>query len=206
MNFSLTDVAFAMISVTLAFMVHEYAHGYFAYMLGDPTPKYEGRLTVNPLVHLDPVGSLVMLTSIIAFHGQLVMGWGKPVRFDESNLKHPKIDGAIIALGGPFANFMLVLITSLLLHLGVPIGAFAVTLIAANLGFGLFNCLPFPPLDGWKILRSAMPDSIAASMQRIEQKIGVFGVVILLLLSGPIVNPILVPIFHELMVVLIPTP
>jgi Zn-dependent protease len=196
------EVITAIVCLLVAFIIHEYAHGYFAYMLGDPTPKYNGRLSLNPLVHLDPMGAVVMLVTMLSFHNKLVMGWAKPVEFDESNLKSPKFDGALIAFGGPLANFVLVLLTSLLLHLGVPVGAFGVTLISANLGFGLFNCLPFPPLDGWKILRCAMPDSIADPMQRFEQKLGIWGVVILIVGSTFIVNPILQPVFTQLMDIL----
>src|SRR5690606_15781069 len=80
-------LAATFVSILVAFAVHEYAHARVAYQLGDPTPKYEGRLTLNPLVHVDPVGALVLMISLVISQGRLLVGWGKPVRFDSDNLK-----------------------------------------------------------------------------------------------------------------------
>ena len=177
--------------------MHEYAHGLVAYQLGDPTAKYEDRLTPNPFVHLDPIGSLVMLTTIVMSKGTMVMGWAKPVRFDQDNLKNPKLDSAVIAFAGPFANFVLAFLGCLpiLLKLvGGTMAAFFYVFVVANLAFGIFNLLPVPPLDGWKVLGAMVPDSVNYKMQDLEETASLYALVVLLFIfyfiGDPVVNPL----------------
>src|SRR5688572_2528428 len=98
-----------LVALTIAITIHEFAHAYTADRLGDPTPRLQGRLTLNPLAHLDPMGTLMML--LVRF------GWGKPVQFDPFNLRNPRRDGAIISLAGPVSNFLLATLCSILLHI-----------------------------------------------------------------------------------------
>ena len=196
----------AVLGTLLAFMIHEYCHGAMAYQLGDPTAKYEGRLTLNPIVHIDPIGSLVLVTSIIMSQGKWVIGWAKPVRFDANNLKSPFFDAGLIAMAGPMSNFILCFVLGILVQL-VPLPPVAVRLltlvIAANLGFGLFNCFPFPGLDGWKMLQVIMPRDLARKMRDFEMRAGIYAIFILLIGSYFLVDPIFKPTFAFLMGLLV---
>lgn len=190
------------VSICFAFAMHEYAHGLVAYQLGDPTAKYEDRLTPNPFVHLDPVGSLVMLVSIVGSQGRVVMGWAKPVRFDPDNLKNPKLDAAVIAFAGPFANFVLAFFGCLPILLNLVGGAMATfffIFVSANLGFGLFNLLPVPPLDGWKVLGAVVPDSVNYKMQDLEETAGLYALIVLLFIFYFIGDPVLTPLHNYIL-------
>jgi Zn-dependent protease len=189
-----------LVALTIAFALHEYAHALAAYTLGDPTAKYEGRLTPNPLKHLDPLGSLVMLASMMM--SGVVIGWAKPVPINENNLKAGYFDRALIAFAGPMINFILAFGSGLLCHLNPgkgPIELFLVCMIRANLGFGLFNLFPWPPLDGWKILTGLVPRDLGHKLYQFEYKSGMYALIALLLLSPILVNPILRPIFAFLL-------
>jgi len=143
---------FTIIAVLIAITIHEFAHAWAADQLGDPTAKFEGRMTLNPLAHLDPIGTIALF--IAGF------GWGKPVPVDTYNLQNPKRDGALIALAGPLSNLILVLILSLILRL-IPnnplLTSFAAPLMMINLGLAFFNLIPLHPLDGSKILLGLLP-------------------------------------------------
>lgn len=175
------------LAVGVAFVIHEWAHARMAYQLGDPVPKYEGRLSLNPIVHLDPIGSLVLLVSIVLTKGMAVLGWGKPVRFEESNLKQPRWDIPLIALAGPLSNLLLAFLVGLVVILGQLKITFLWLLISANLGLMLFNFIPCPPLDGWKIAGLFVPDSKRDEMQRFEEKYGrhcLVALLVVVLLTG----------------------
>lgn len=134
--------------IIIAIGIHEFAHCFAADRLGDPTPRALGRLTLNPLAHLDPLGTLMILITGL-------FGWGKPSPFDPYNLKNPKKDTAIIALAGPVSNLLLAALLSLILRAAsVPpnIGLIVFGLLTLNVNLALFNLLPVPPLDGSKIL------------------------------------------------------
>lgn len=145
------------LAITLAF--HECAHAWAADRFGDPTPRYQGRLTLNPLAHIDFVGTLMLFF----FH----FGWGKPVQINPANFRHPVRDSALTALAGPAANFLLAFIVSLPLQYfsnvtdptqGVIIAQrFFSDLLDLNIALGIFNFLPFPPLDGSKIFGLIVP-------------------------------------------------
>ena len=135
-------------SIIIAIGIHEFAHCFMADRLGDPTPRSMGRLTLNPLAHLDPLGTLMILITGL-------FGWGKPSPFDPYNLKHPKKDTAVIALAGPVSNLILAALLSLILRtasLPQNVGLIVFGLLTLNVNLALFNLLPVPPLDGSKIL------------------------------------------------------
>lgn len=191
MPFDPVNILIVIISILVAFVVHEFAHGYAAYSLGDPTPKYEGRLTLNPITHLDPIGSAVMLASMLVSGGNLVVGWAKPVQFDSDNLKNPFFDGALIAAAGPISNFVLAFLAGLPCLAGLVDQATALKLlvpfIAANLGLGLFNLIPVPPLDGWKVAQGFLPRSVGREMRSAENRFGMyplFGLLIVFWVFG----------------------
>jgi len=155
--------AFALIfgGIIIAIGLHEAAHAFMADYLGDPTPRSLGRTTLNPIAHLDPVGTLVIL-----FTG--FFGWGKPAPYDPFNLRDPKRDTALIALAGPASNLLLAVIFSLVLRLfNFPL-AVTTTIylfIRLNIGLALFNFLPAPPLDGSKIVGIFMSNTSALRFQ-----------------------------------------
>jgi len=137
---------FLIISLLLAISFHEAAHAWAANRLGDPTARIAGRLTLNPLAHLDPIGTL----ALIFIH----IGWGKPVPVNPNNLKHPSWYNFLIALSGPSVNLILALIAAVILHFTgniLTLADFLSTFIALNIILMVFNLLPIPPLDGSKI-------------------------------------------------------
>jgi len=144
---------FLIISLLLALSFHEAAHAWTANRLGDPTAKANGRLTLNPLAHLDPFGTL----ALIFIH----IGWGKPVPVDLRNLRHPSRDNFLIALSGPAVNLILALIGAIILHFGANIPTivdFFSTFITLNIILMVFNLLPVPPLDGSKVWHLILSD------------------------------------------------
>jgi Zn-dependent protease len=194
--FTVTDpvlIVFVLIALVLAFTVHEYAHAWMCFELGDPTAKYEGRLTLNPLVHVEwLIVGLIVLTFIMI---GVPFGWGKPVQYDSDNFRRPFRDGALVAFAGPLANFVFVavLLVPLLLMPDVPyLRLFLGVLCGVNLSLGMFNLIPCPPLDGWKILQAFVPRSTARDMQRMEVKAGMTALLVLIIvfLVAPWLNPV----------------
>jgi Zn-dependent protease len=171
---------------------HEMAHGYAAYKMGDPTAKNFGRLTLNPLKHLDPIGALCML--IAGF------GWAKPVPINARNFKNPRIGMAISGAAGPLSNLLLALISALLLKLVIEVSFFArlstiiVSLLITfllisvqlNISLAVFNLLPVPPLDGSRILYVFLPPKLYFGVMKYERIIYLIlmGALMLGLLSG----------------------
>ncbi len=148
----------------LAIGLHEAAHCYMAEWLGDPTPRSQGRLTLNPLAHLDPLGTLVILVTGI-------FGWGKPSPFDPYNLANPKRDTALIALAGPASNILVAIVLSLVYRfapLPAVISEIVRFVITLNVGLAVFNLIPVPPLDGSKIVGVLMSHEQAVRYQRIN--------------------------------------
>ncbi len=190
----LISAAAALLCITL----HELSHGFVAWRLGDPTAKTAGRLTLNPLRHLDVVGLLMMLVAKV--------GWAKPVPVDMRYFKHPRQGMALTALAGPAANFLTALaavgVSSAVFHLA-PLGPAAVFVLCflsnmalLGVGMGLFNLIPLSPLDGSKILFALLPDRIYYTILRYEKY--VMGVVILLVLVGVFDKPLSFLMVHVL--------
>jgi len=160
-------------------MLHEISHGSVANLLGDPTAKNAGRLTLNPLKHLDPLGSFIV-PFILYFTtaGSFVFGWAKPVPFNPFLLKNPKKDSALIALAGPLSNISLALFFGLFLRIGLTQGLFLTLpvfvsvlqyIVLINLFLAFFNALPVPPLDGSKIFFGFLPDRFAPFFYFLER-------------------------------------
>lgn len=164
------------VALIVAATVHEFAHAYVAYRLGDPTPRAMGRLTLNPLAHLDPIGSLMIL--LVGF------GWAKPVQINPANFADWRRDSILVALAGPLANVTLVFLLGLPFKLELVDSGSGV--LFGLLGWGLqinamlavFNLIPIPPLDGSKVLVGLLPGNLAISYARVER----FGFLILLAL------------------------
>ena len=183
-------------ALIVAITIHEFAHAWMANKLGDPTAKMQGRLTMNPLAHLDLMGSIFLL--LVGF------GWGKPVPINSNNLKNPKIDEIKISLSGPLSNLILATLIGLFIRF-VPmtesITNFFVIMIIINLILMTFNLLPIPPLDGSHLVKIFLPDEIYETYQ----KFGIFLLFALLIFSSyfPIINIIInwvTVIFFEVVV------
>lgn len=190
-------IVVGILSILVALIIHEFAHAYMSYQLGDPTAKYEGRLTLNPIVHFDLVGAICLVASYLTTGGAAIMGWAKAVPVNADNFKNRRFDLALVALAGPFINFMLACFCALFILTGVVVGTpvFPIfrTLVIANVGFGLFNLIPWPPLDGWKMLSALLGEQIASKMDDLEQKMGMWSLVGLLIIVGLFGNLFLVP-------------
>ncbi len=157
------DFIFAIAVLILSVMLHEISHGYAAYILGDSTAKYAGRLTLNPLKHLDLFGSIILPT-ITYLAGGFILGWAKPVPFNPFNLKNQKWGPAIVAAAGPLANILIVAVFALIVRssgqlffLPVSIFKLSASICLLNLWLAVFNLLPVPPLDGSKLLFAFLP-------------------------------------------------
>ena len=192
-NFNAGQLIYLLLSAAAALLcitIHEVSHGYAAYRLGDPTAKAMGRLTLNPVKHIDPLGLLMMLVARV--------GWAKPVPVDMRYFRHPRRDMALTALAGPLSNFITALIAvalaSLCWHL-LPVGTAVSYLIlllcyvaVLSVGLGLFNLIPISPLDGSKVLFALLPDRIYGQILRYERYF--FIVVIALTLFGAFSGPL----------------
>ncbi len=194
------------ISLILAISVHEFAHAFAANRLGDPTPKLQGRLTLNPLAHLDLFGTILLV--LVGF------GWGKPVIFDPYNLKNPRRDAALISLAGPSSNLLFAVLTTIIYRVLISsifpdaiIFNILYFIIYFNLLLAFFNLIPIHPLDGGKIFTGFLPASEAREADIFLRR---YGLIILIFLIFPIfsgVSPIwlvLSPVINFLLGILIP--
>jgi Zn-dependent protease len=168
----------------VAVSVHEFSHGWAAYKLGDTTAKYSGRLTLNPLAHIDPIGTLLLpFFLFITTHGQFVFGAAKPVPINYYALRNPKRDIIWIGASGPMANFIFAFLLALLMRLlplPIIINFIFRSLIFINVILGVFNLVPIPPLDGSRILMGLLPGGLARRYAVIEP----YGFIIVILLIG----------------------
>jgi Zn-dependent protease len=172
----LNDFLIFIPALLIALSVHEAAHAWAADRLGDPNPRLDGRLSLNPLRHLDPIGTLML----VIFH----FGWGKPVAFDPFNLRRPKRDAALISLAGPTANLILAVLAAVLIRFFPLIGLFLLPLVIININLAVFNLLPVPPLDGSKILYGILPLDWADEYNDFMHTYGTILLVLLILPLG----------------------
>ncbi len=207
---TLQTFAVWVLPVLFGITVHEVAHGWLASKLGDKTALIMGRITLNPLKHIDPIGT-VLVPAVLLFLGGFIFGWAKPVPVTWSNLNNPKRDMALVALAGPFANLLMAIFWALIAKLGlvlhgiyqenwtVGIQYMGQAGIIINLMLLFLNLIPIPPLDGGRVLSGILPNRWSAKLDRIEP----FGFFILLfLLAFGLLKYILFPplIFTESMI------
>jgi Zn-dependent protease len=156
----------------IAMVFHEVAHGWVAYMRGDPTARYSGRLTLNPIAHIDPIGTIIIpLLLFISTHGRFVFGAAKPVPVNFSNLKNPRVDMMLVGAAGPAANLLLAAVSALIWRFvpNFPAASFIFeSIIVTNVVLALFNLFPIPPLDGSRIVMGFLPRDLAYQYAKIE--------------------------------------
>ena len=180
------EIVAYLLALLIAIDVHEFAHAWAANELGDPTARYQGRLSLNPLVHLDPMGTMMILFSVFSRFG---IGWGKPVPVDPRYLrKGPRVGMGLVAAAGPLSNLVLAAILAVPIRLGLPPGLLRDLLrlvISVNIIIALFNLLPIPPLDGASILRGILSTIRAKWAYQVSEafdRIGAQGYIIFVLL------------------------
>lgn len=195
------DTIFSIAVLIFSAVVHEVSHGYAAFLLGDPTAKYEGRLTMNPLKHIELFGSII-LPVLLALSGTgFIVGWAKPVPYNPYNLKNQKWGEAVVAAAGPFVNICIAIFFGLVLRLGgglAEISSLANILsiiVFINILLAVFNLVPIPPLDGSKILFSFLPYRFSEWRRGFEKYSGI-ALIIFILFLWPFVAPIVSFVFQ----------
>lgn len=203
-GFNLLSILLTLPGVLIAITFHEYAHALAAYKLGDDTPKYQGRLSLNPLTHLDPIAVIMLLFTHI--------GWGKPVQVNPNNFTRKisaRVGEAIVAAAGPLMNFILALVGTIIFYalqvfatsfaVGTQAGLIIMTMlqyaIIVNIGLGVFNLIPLPPLDGSKVLTLFLPYN---AKRWFEEHTNIFYIVFIVIWITPIAGLIISPIIEAI--------
>jgi len=184
----------------MSVVVHEVSHGYAALALGDPTAKYQDRLTLNPISHLDPIGSF-LVPLLGYFAGGFIIGWAKPVPFNPYNLRNQKWGEALVAIAGPLSNVSLAIIFGLIMRFASGYAvmnqsflSLAGFVVFINITLAIFNLIPIPPLDGSKILFAILPYKWQGVRESLE-KYGLILVFIFIFFLWQIMNPIISYLF-----------
>jgi Zn-dependent protease len=202
MQFSLIIVIFQVAVLVFSAIIHEYMHGWMADRLGDPTAKDEGRLTLNPLPHIDPLGSVALPLLLVASGSSIVFGWAKPVPYNPYNLRDKKYGAAKVAVAGPLGNLIIALLFGLTLRF-LPIELSQDTIylfqviVLINVLLMIFNLVPIPPLDGSKVIAPFLPVSLQIQMAKLEPY-GMFLVILFLWIGLPLIIPIVDLVFKAI--------
>lgn len=198
------------LAFVVAITIHEASHAWMADHLGDPTARLMGRLSLNPLVHYDPIGTTLLLgLSIMRALGAPVIpfGWAKPVEFDPYNLKNPRRDSALISFAGPASNLLIALIVSFIGRINPLLSLFAVPFIILNVSLAIFNLVPIHPLDGGKILVGLLPAKYAYGVENFLSRFGTILLFILILPSfggSSLIVRFISPVINLFLVLLVP--
>ena len=187
-RFEVETFALLLPGLVIAMALHELAHGFVAYKLGDPTAKLLGRLSFTPIRHLDPLGTAMFAFTF--FFTSFMFGWAKPVPVDLRNLRNPKRDMALVALAGPVTNFAIALVLPAVAVHAMPSGELArevlLRALLVNIVLGIFNLIPLPPLDGSRIIGAFMDDHTYRRWLSLDQYAMVSFLLLFFVLSGPV--------------------
>jgi len=199
-NLGIFDIVVIVIIMMFSITMHEIAHGFVAYLRGDNTAKDMGRLTFNPIAHVDLIGTILLPLAMLILGSPVVFGWAKPVPVNYNNLKKPKTDIALVAAAGAATNILIAIIAGLVIRAlalanFLSDGSFIVLyyIFIMNLAFAVLNLIPIPPLDGSKVLASFLPRNAAYKYLSINDYVGFLLVMILIAtgIFGNIVLPII---------------
>lgn len=196
-----TNAIFYIAILIMSVVIHEVSHGYVAEYFGDKTARFAGRLTLNPIKHLDMFGSILLPALLVLTHSPFLIGWAKPVPYNPDNLSNKKWGEIAVASAGVLANFFIAILFGIILRfsqgLNVPAGfSFIVTsIVLVNLSLGIFNLVPIPPLDGSKILFSLLPYSFHEVINFLEKYSLILVIVFVVFLSNSLF-PILAFLFN----------
>jgi Zn-dependent protease len=220
---SLKNIILIIPALMFAVIIHEFGHGFVAYKLGDDTPKLAGRLTFNPIPHIDPLGTIILPLILILFKSPIIFGWAKPVPvnpYKARKIRDYRKAMAIIAFAGPGANLLSAVIFAIMFHIldalagaiisnfgiGIaqavikPLGMFLYYAVSINVILAIFNLLPIPSFDGWRILLSYLPRDLEAKLEPYEQ----YGfIIVIVLLLTHIIDIFIFPPYKFLMKLLI---
>ena len=202
------QIAIWFVIFLLSLTVHECAHAWMAERSGDSTGRYLGRVTLNPLPHIDILGTVILPLSMVIMGTGMMFGWAKPVPFNPMNLRDRKVGEIVIALAGPFSNILLAIIFFILFKvvangwvispdslgdLAQPVGMMLYIGIQINVVLAIFNLIPIPPLDGHHVLRNLLPDTLAESFANASPMLGLIGMVFLLStgFAGYLITPVM---------------
>ncbi|MDP3772511.1 MAG: site-2 protease family protein [bacterium] len=196
------QIILAIIVLVFSVIIHEVAHGYAALSLGDHTAEHAGRLTLNPVPHIDPFGS-ILIPGMLAFFGLPVIGWARPVPYNPYNLRNQKWGPTIVGLAGPVANIALAVSFGIIIRIAfaagfvgeasVPFLSIAALIVGLNLSLAVFNLMPIPPLDGSKVLFALIPYQYRGIQYFLER----YGIILIFLLI-PIISSVVSPLIRIL--------
>ncbi len=200
------EIVYLLIALVLSLTLHEFMHGYVSYLLGDDTAKEQGRLTLNPAAHIDPFTTLLLPLFLILVHSPVVFGAAKPVPFKPWALRYGKWGAALVAVAGPLTNLFVAVFFGLWLRF-IPVQVAAaqlfVAIISVNIAFFVFNLIPFPPLDGSRVLYAIAPHGLREVMDRIERA-GLVAIAVFIFFLYQPLAPYMEKIVLGLMRLLIP--
>ena len=196
------NTIFYIVILIMSVIIHEISHGYAAKFLGDNTAEYAGRLTLNPLKHLDPIGSVLVPLILIISKAGFVFGWAKPVPYNEFNLRNRKWGTVVVASAGIISNLTLALLFGLLIRISISMDfaspaflSISGLIVLVNIVLGIFNLIPIPPLDGSKILFSLLP----AGWRRVQIILEQYSLVVLIIFiffGWQYLSPVLFGLFY----------
>lgn len=197
------DIFFQIFILVFSVIIHEISHGFMALFFGDKTALYEGRLTLNPVKHIDWFGSIILPFFLYITGAGFMIGWAKPVPYNPYNLKNQKIAEPLVAAAGPLSNIFIAVIFGILIRILISSGMLQSPLILIfgfvvllNVGLAIFNLIPIPPLDGSKILFSLIPAGGRFAFSAFAQKYGLILIIALIAFLPGLISPVIFSLFH----------